>query len=116
MIRKLSTSFVRALSGLKSAFVEEQNFKIQSFFGLVVLAAAFLLRLPLSDFVILVLAILFLLVFELINSAAERIIDVIHPRVHNYAKIIKDMMAGAVLLASCITLIIVIAVFVKHFV
>ena len=47
----------------------------------------------------LVLTILLVLALEIINTIFERVIDVCVPRSHPYAKQIKDMMAGAVLLA-----------------
>ena len=48
---------------------------------------------------------LFLVIFavlavELINTILERVVDILKPRVHPYAQLIKDVMAAAVLIAS----------------
>jgi len=48
---------------------------------------------------------LFLVIFsvlavELINTILERVVDILKPRVHPYAQLIKDIMAAAVLIAS----------------
>lgn len=48
--------------------------------------------------VLLVAAIVMIL--ELVNSAIEGIVDLLHPGIHAEIKAVKDMMAGAVLLAS----------------
>ena len=65
-----------------------------------VLAAALIL--PLADWkrVTVVFVTLSVLVLELLNSSIERLVDVVKPRLHEYAGDIKDIMAAAVLLAS----------------
>jgi len=81
--------------------LREQNFQIElsAAFGALVLAAYFCIsRLELIS---LILIILLVLVSEIVNTIFERVIDVLVPRQHPYAKAIKDMMAGAVLL-SCL--------------
>ena len=107
---KLFSSFKRAFSGISKAFKEEQNFQIQFFFGLIVVIVSLLLRVRLLHFVILFFAISLMLILELINTAIERIVDIIHPRVHQYAAMIKDMMAAAVLLSAMVCCIIVVVV------
>ena len=46
------------------------------------------------------------LLLELVNSAFEALIDLLHPGLHPEIKAIKDMMAGAVLLASATALVV----------
>lgn len=40
------------------------------------------------------------LALELLNSAIEGVIDLLHPGIHPEIKIVKDMIAGAVLIVS----------------
>ena len=46
-----------------------------------------------------------------INSIFERIIDILRPRFHPEAKIIKDMMAAIVLIASISSVVIGLSIF-----
>jgi len=46
------------------------------------------------------------LALELINSALEGLIDLLHPEIHPEIKAIKDMLAGAVLAISCAALVV----------
>jgi diacylglycerol kinase len=89
-----------AWKGLTEIFLQEQNFRIQLFFGLIVLLASMLLKISISSILLLVCLVMLVLVLEVLNSVVERILDVLKPRLHSQVKMIKDMMAGAVLLAS----------------
>lgn len=63
---------------------------------------------------ILLIIIVMVLGMELINTAFERVIDMLKPRVHPYARIVKDMMAGAVLLTACLAVIIGALIFLPY--
>lgn len=82
------------------AFRTERSFRIQTFVGLVVLLLLVILPLSLWERVILLLAITAVLVLELLNSTVERMADLMKPRLHEYVGDIKDLMAGAVFVAS----------------
>ena len=99
-LRSFFQSFVHAWRGLRVAFRTEQSFRIQLAFGLVVFAAVWILPLASSERVILLFAIAAVLVLELLNSMVERMVDLFKPRLHEYVRDIKDLMAAAVLLAS----------------
>lgn len=43
---------------------------------------------------------------ELLNSALEGVIDLLHPDIHPEIKVVKDMVAGAVLIMSVTALIV----------
>ena len=53
----------------------------------------------------------FVLIMEIINSAFEKIADMFKPRIHVYAEIVKNIMAGAVLISSLTALVIGIIIF-----
>jgi undecaprenol kinase len=95
-----------ALNGLAAAWQRESSFRTQT--GLAVLAAAVLvvLRAPLVWWAIIALTASFILVTELVNSAFEALVDHIHPERHSEIRVVKDMAAGGVLLASVGALII----------
>ncbi|MBP9695476.1 MAG: diacylglycerol kinase [Candidatus Magasanikbacteria bacterium] len=97
---RLTNSLADAWQGLTEIFLQEQNFRIQLFFGLLVLLVSMLLKISTSSILLLVCLVMLVLVLEVLNSVVERILDVLKPRLHSQVKMIKDMMAGAVLLAS----------------
>lgn len=98
-IRKLIQSFRYALRGIFSSFLREQNFRIGIFCSLIIIFLMIYYKVAVWEKVILTLAIIIGLVLELFNTILEKIVDILRPRVHPYAEVIKDMMAGTVLLA-----------------
>ena len=51
---------------------------------------------------------------ELANSAVERVTDILKPRIHDYAKEIKDIMAAAVFLASFVAAVVGLIIFLPY--
>lgn len=99
---KLLRSLRRAVGALGSALREEQNFRLHVVAALVVLLAAFVVRVNRVEFALLTVVTGQVLILELVNSAVERLVDMAQPRVHQYAAVVKNMMAGAVLLAALV--------------
>lgn len=99
-LRRLFKSHGYAVKGLVKTFREEQNLKIQTLAGLVVLILGGCLGVNRLEWTLLILAICLVLTAEITNSAVERITDVLKPRINTYVKEIKDIMAAAVLLSS----------------
>lgn len=101
MSQSLFTQSIRhAWSGLVFVFRSERNFRIQVLVGSIVLLAALLLRVERVDAVMLSALVTLVLVLECLNTVIEQLIDFMKPRLHLQAKIVKDVVAGAVLLAS----------------
>ncbi|MBU0703317.1 MAG: diacylglycerol kinase family protein, partial [Chloroflexi bacterium] len=48
----------------------------------------------------------FVLVSEMLNTVAETLVDLISPSHHPLAKVVKDVTAGAVLLAAIISVVV----------
>ena len=72
-------------------------------------------QISLSEWTTLILIIGLVFLMELINSAVERVTDVLKPRIDNYVKEIKDIMAAAVMLASIVSIIIGLIIFIPYF-
>lgn len=100
-----------ALNGLKTIIFSERNFKIHLFATLVVIILSAYFQLTRLEWAIILIVIAFVLISEIINSVIESLIDYVKPEIHPQAKIIKDMMAGAVLLTAILSLIIGILIF-----
>ena len=115
-IRVFWGSMRHAASGIVFALVRERNFQIECGFALVALALAFWIPLLPSEWALLLFVIGWVLTLELINTIIERILDIVKPNVHPYVRVVKDMAAGAVLIASFISVLIGIFIFLPHFI
>ena len=51
---------------------------------------------------------------EIVNSAVERVTDILKPRIHSYVKEIKDIMAAAVMLSSIGAVLVGLLIFGPH--
>lgn len=99
-LRTLRQSTTYAWRGIVYVFRNEQNFRIQIVIGLLVLLLGFVFRVSKLEAVALIFVITAVLVMEVLNTVLERFIDVVKPRLNSYAGVIKDMMAGAVMLTA----------------
>lgn len=113
-IYNLKRSFYDAFRGLIYTFRYELSFRIQILIAIIALFSAFYFPLKIYEKVTVILLVALVLVLELINSVLERIIDLFRPRIDHVAKIIKDMMAGAVLVSAIISVIIGWLIFWPH--
>ncbi len=99
-LRSLSKSFGHALRGIGLALRAERSFRIQALAAIILIGLITLLPLAVWERSILLLVAMFVLVLELVNSSVERLVDMAKPRLSEYARDIKDLMAGAVLVAA----------------
>lgn len=88
------------MRGIRHAGSTEKNFQLEIIAAVLVLLLMYLLPVTQEEIAILVLVIAGVLVVELVNTAVERVVDMLKPRVHPYARIAKDVMAAASLVAS----------------
>lgn len=93
-------SFAYAWNGIKYAFAHERNMKLHLAAGCTVFALAWWFSLERLEVMILSLAVTSVFVTEMINTAMERVVDLVSPELHPVAKTVKDVAAGAVLIAS----------------
>lgn len=111
---KLKESFSYATRGLIRVFREEQNFRIQVVVAVLVFCAIMVFDLSGLERAVITLAVASVLVLELMNSIFERVVDLLKPRVHYHVKEVKDVMAGAVLVAAIAAMLIGIMIFWPH--
>lgn len=96
----LTESVGYALEGLRFAYRSGRNFKIQSFFGLLIIILGIFLKIEPNEWLVLILTITLVLILELINTSIETVVDMVSTEIHPLAKIAKDVAAGAVLVAA----------------
>jgi undecaprenol kinase len=95
-----------ALNGLSAAWRREHSFRTQTIVAIFAVIVLVILRPPLVWWAILALTVSFVLAVELMNSAFEALVDHFHPECHPEIRLIKDIAAGGVLLASIGSLVI----------
>lgn len=100
-----------ALTGVRYAFQHERNFRIHLCLGVLALALAAGLRISWVEWLFVVTAIASVLVLEIVNTIFELLVDLLQPRIHDYAGAIKDLTAAAVLIASVSALIVGVIIF-----
>jgi diacylglycerol kinase len=110
-IKRLKNSFRYAWVGLKDNYEKEQNFRIQLLIGFLVLTLALVLNLNWLKLFALLITIAMVLSLEMMNSALERYIDILSPSKDKTIGLVKDVLAGAVLVAAIVSVIIGLVVF-----
>jgi undecaprenol kinase len=93
----------------------EQNFQVELIIGMFVVILMFIFSIRGWEKVALFLVIFSVLVIELINTIMERVVDILKPRVHPYAQLIKDIMAASVLIASIGAIVVGTIIFYPYF-
>ncbi len=104
-------SFRYASSGLKQAFVHEQNLKFHLLIAFLVITLSFVLKIPLYEKLILLLVIGVVIALEVVNTAIERVVDLVTKEYHPMARVAKDVSAGAVLIFSIFAVVIGLLIF-----
>jgi len=106
-------SLGHAYTGLKFVW-RENNFRIQILVALVVIVLMYVYDLSRLERVALLLVIMSVLILEAMNTIFEHLADILKPRLHDYIKIIKDIMASVVLMAAVSAIIVGLIIFWPH--
>jgi diacylglycerol kinase (ATP) len=93
-------SFNYAFEGVIHVLRTQRNMRLHFLIAVVVLAVAVVVGVTRFELIALLLAIAFVLIAEMINTAVEHTIDVATTSFDPMAKLAKDIAAGAVLIAS----------------
>jgi diacylglycerol kinase len=100
LLKKETDSFKYALFGIRSFLIKEDHGKVHLLATVLVVPAAFVLQTTATEKLLLLLTITLVWGMEMLNSAMEKTLDFMTSRQHPEIKYIKDVMAGAVLLAA----------------
>lgn len=93
-------SFSYAVAGIRHFFRTETNAKIHLAITCLVIIACIYFQINSVEWIAVCFSIALVWVAEMINTAIEKSMDLISLEVHPQIKIIKDIAAGAVLVAS----------------
>ena len=108
---KRLASFRYAFNGLKILIREEHNARIHLFAACCVLIAGAVFKISLSEWIAVIFCIGWVIALELINSAIENTADFISKEKNETIKKIKDLSAGAVLIAAIASAVIGLIIF-----
>ncbi len=113
-LRQFRNSVRYALRGIRTVAAEERNFRIQLVAAIAVLLLGAVLQIRSVEMAILVLVSGSILVLELLNSLIERVVDLVKPRLHPYVAEIKNIAAGAVLIAAGMAILVALFIFLPY--
>lgn len=98
--RRRIQSFIHARRGIGILFRTQVNARIHAVATVLVLFAGIWLHISASDWALIVLAVVAVWVAEGLNTAVEFLVDLVSPEFQPLAGRIKDVAAGAVLIAA----------------
>lgn len=113
-VKKVVKSFGYARKGIAYVFKNERNFRIHCLLAFFVIMLSFFLHISVFEFFVVLIMSCVVMVLEMINSALEKCTDIVKPRLSYQVEIVKDIMAGAVAVASLFALIIGIFIFIPY--
>jgi diacylglycerol kinase len=99
-------AFINAFEGLFIFFAKERNGQIQLFIAVIIIVSGVLFHINQLEWVAIILCIALVISMEMINSAMEKLSDMVEPNFHPVIKTIKDISAAAVLWAAMASLVI----------
>jgi|688.fasta_scaffold1523750_1 diacylglycerol kinase len=103
-----------AMIGMRELFAESRNARIQLVIFLLVLVAGFIVDLNRFEWLWLMIASAIVLVLEAMNTSIELLADVYTQEFNLKIKQVKDIAAGAVLIASIFAAIVGFVIFLPH--
>lgn len=99
-LKKIWRSFQAAFEGIVHVVQAERNARLHLLIAIIVLSAGVLLDISNTELAAIFFAIIIVFVAEVVNTAIEKTLDLVHPRQDEQVRIIKDIAAGAVLVAA----------------
>jgi diacylglycerol kinase (ATP) len=113
-LNKRLNAFKYATSGLTQAFKQETHLKIMAVAGLLVIGLAWICGITKYEWLAVLCCITMVVCLELFNSAIEKLCDWLLPGPDPKVKYIKDVAAGAVLMASIFSVIVGTVIFLPY--
>lgn len=109
---KFFKSFGFAWEGILVGLKTERNLNFHVFSAVIVVIAGFLTGLTTVEWFIVILLCGGMLSLEMMNTAIERVVDLVTEEDHPLAKQAKDLAAGAVLIYAIVSAVIGLLIFV----
>ena len=113
-IMKMLLSFVFAWRGLLIVLKEENNAKVHLLSTIAALGVCYYLQVSPTDWAVICIVIGLVWITEIINTAVERFVDMVSPDFNPKAGVVKDIAAGAVLMAVIVAVVVGVFIFTKY--
>ena len=114
-LAKFSKSIATAFQGIVYVVRVERNARFHLIIAIITLLIAVLLGVSNAELAAIFFAIIMVFIAEVINTAIEKILDIVEPKHSEDVRIINDIAAGAVLVAAIGAAAIGLAIFVPYF-
>lgn len=111
---KFKASLNCAMRGLKYVVRNERNFRIELIIATFIIFLSIVLGIKIWEFIIVIFLITWILVTELMNTVVERVVDILEPRIHPFARLIKDIAAGVVLISALMSTLVGLLIFLPY--
>ena len=98
-------AFINAFNGMKYFFLHERNGLIQLVVAAIVTALSIVVKISRLEWIVVLICIAIVIGFEMLNTAIENLCNMVQEEYNPLIKIIKDMVAAAVLWVSFISVI-----------
>jgi undecaprenol kinase len=108
------TSFSYAISGIVFALRSEKNMRFHLFCSIIVIMVSYYFSITKTEWLFILLTIGGMFALELVNTAIERLVDLVTAEYHPLAKQAKDLAAGAVLVYAILSVGIGIVIFLPY--
>jgi undecaprenol kinase len=107
-----SETFKFALEGIRVSILNEKNIRFHLLFSVIVIVLGIIFNLTQTEWLFILIAIAGMIVVEMINTAIERVVDLVTDQYHPLAGQAKDIAAGAVLIYAILSVIIGMIIFI----
>lgn len=110
--KRLVNSFKYAFTGIKTAYLGEQNLRIHTVMAILVIICGFLFKISYMEWLICLVLIALVLMAEFFNTSIEYVVDLTSPGINDLAKAAKDVASAGVLVMAIISAVIGLIIFV----
>lgn len=101
-----------ALDGLIYAYGHEKSLWLHAFLSALCIFGGIVLKLKSMEWIVMLIALVIILAFELINTAIEAVVDLVTLEYKELAKIAKDCAGAATFVTSIVGFIIALSIYV----
>jgi diacylglycerol kinase len=104
-------SFGYAFKGIKAVFGNEANMNIHLIMSILVIVCGFIFKISITEWMLCIICFGLVISLEMLNSAIENLVNLVSPEQNKIAGKIKDISAGAVLIAAICAAIVGLIIF-----
>ncbi len=112
---KFFKGFLFAAKGIAFVVLKERNMKVHLLAVLTVTLAGFYFNITNTEWIAVCLCFALVIGLEMLNTAIEILADKLHPQQNEQIGRVKDIAAGAVMVAAIFAVVIAVFIFWKYF-